>query len=187
MAGIRQSLERSFTTRIDRSAGVDACWAWMGAVDKDGYGRVTGGPYRCKVAHRVAFILANGNIPSRILVCHSCDNPPCCNPAHLWLGTNRANILDAKAKGRLAKAEQTWAHKHPKRVAAIVKRMRREQPERFARGERVNTAKLDANQVIRIRALFAAGSSATTLAKLFGVSRSNVDWIVTRRSWKHVP
>ncbi len=73
------------------------CLEWQGPVDGKGYGRVDGG----KLAHRVAYRLAKGD-PGPLCVLHTCDNPPCINPEHLWLGTRGDNNRDAAAKGRHA-------------------------------------------------------------------------------------
>lgn len=77
----------------------DACWEWKSHRDKRGYGK-TNFNRRYSLAHRAVFQIVNGPIPNDISVCHSCDNPPCCNPAHLWLGTHQDNMRDAGRKGR---------------------------------------------------------------------------------------
>lgn len=80
----------------------DTCWLWTGAIDRqDRYGHVSK-PGGSGTAHRYAWEITHGPIPDGLCVCHTCDVRHCVNPAHLWLGTNRENILDAKAKGRLA-------------------------------------------------------------------------------------
>ena len=79
--------------------GVNGCVEWTGHVDRKGYGRVSI-EGRQVFAHRVAWELAHGPIPDGLCVLHHCDNPPCCNPAHLFLGTIRDNNLDMSAKGR---------------------------------------------------------------------------------------
>jgi hypothetical protein len=76
------------------------CWIWNLAKDKDGYG-VTSINQIYKKAHRVSFELNSGKqIESKNIVCHKCDNPPCVNPAHLFLGTHRDNVLDMFSKKR---------------------------------------------------------------------------------------
>lgn len=78
------------------------CWEWTGYRDRDGYGKVRVRAIRSApiAAHRIAYERAKGPVPPGMFVCHACDNPPCCNPDHLWLGTNRENQNDAVAKGR---------------------------------------------------------------------------------------
>jgi len=73
----------------------DECWPWTRSLSPKGYGRVRG-----RNAHRVAYELTYGPIPPGMFVCHTCDNPPCCNPAHLFLGTYLDNIADMVAKKR---------------------------------------------------------------------------------------
>jgi hypothetical protein len=81
-------------------AGALECWEWTGALTRGGYGQMSLNK-RPVGAHRVAYAITYGEVPPRLCVMHSCDNPPCVNPAHLSLGTHRENILDARAKGRL--------------------------------------------------------------------------------------
>jgi hypothetical protein len=94
-------LSERFWKRVDRSAGPHGCWPWISYVDKDGYGQskfIQNG--RLLRAHRLAYELTCGLFFDALQVLHTCDNPPCCNPAHLFLGTHVDNIRDAQMKGR---------------------------------------------------------------------------------------
>lgn len=97
----RRPLAERFWARVD-VRGPDECWPWIGYLDADGYGQIAEGG-RCSeplATHRVAWEQVNGPIPDGMDICHSCDNPPCCNPAHLFPGTHDDNMADMKAKGR---------------------------------------------------------------------------------------
>jgi len=93
-----------FWPKVDKSGGPDSCWPWIaGKVGGTGYGKIQGeggasGPHLR--AHRVSWELSNGPVPDGKRVLHRCDNPPCCNPAHLFLGTDADNQHDMRAKGR---------------------------------------------------------------------------------------
>lgn len=76
-----------------------ACWVWALSCDKKGYGNTL--KWGEQKAHRFAYRVWIGPIPKGMLVCHTCDNPPCVNPEHLFVGTNRDNMLDASRKGRI--------------------------------------------------------------------------------------
>ena len=75
------------------------CWLWDGAVNNDGYGTIFRGGKQHKV-HRLAWEEAHGPIPDGLNVCHTCDVPACCNPAHLFLGSQQDNMQDCLGKGR---------------------------------------------------------------------------------------
>lgn len=136
---------------------LDACWPWLGAVRPNGYG-VISVDGRNHSTHRLAFRLAVGPIPDGHLICHTCDNPPCCNPAHLYAGTSSQNQRDAVARER-----------RPSRKGSLHP-----------------SAKLTENGVLEIRRRRAAGDRAMELASEFGVSRPTITRVVKAEGWVHV-
>jgi hypothetical protein len=91
-----------FWEKVDKPGGADACWLWTGTPDVNGYGKLWWFDHtnKGKFAHRISWELHNGPIPDGLFVLHSCDNPPCVNPKHLFLGTQLDNMRDMVAKGR---------------------------------------------------------------------------------------
>ena len=126
------------------TAGVDECWEWAGARNRDGYGVVFDGE-QMTLAHRVVYVV--GPIPAGHCVCHACDNRGCVNPRHLWAGTQADNVHDCVAKGR-----------------------RNQHPLPSRRGAR----KLPPAARAEVRARFKAGEPSAELAAEYGISTETV-------------
>jgi hypothetical protein len=132
------------------------CLLWIGArAGQMGYG-VIGIDGANQYVHRVVYQISHGEIPPNLLVRHTCDNPRCCNPTHLVLGTHRDNTNDAVVRGRIALGEKTAA------------------------------AKLTAEEVKTIKARLASGETHEAIAKDFRVARSSVTRIAIGTTWRHV-
>lgn len=160
MPNRRRNTADTFWSRIDRSGGDNSCWVWTGGRYPRGYGRIV---MNCKVlyAHRVAYELTYGSIPTGMHVCHACDNPPCCNPAHLWLGSPADNVADRDAKGR---------HRYVKPAHIDL--------------EARLSAKLNWNKVRQIREMWASGVySKRGLARIFSVHESIVRGVIANECW----
>lgn len=113
-----------FWKKVDKSGGEDACWTWTGRPNRNGYGRFGIG-HNVFYTHRFAYEITVGEIPEGIGVCHSCDNPQCCNPKHLFLGTQADNVFDMIRKGRMSKKGQFQPKLSDEQVEEIRKRYRR--------------------------------------------------------------
>ncbi len=140
----------------------NGCWEWTGTKVGAGYGRVCFGG-RHQLSHRLVYRLCVAPVTKTQEVCHNCpggDNPACCNPAHLWVGTHTDNMRDCEAKGR---------NSHPGR-----------------RGEQSGTAKLTEVDVREIRRRVAAGENGRVIAEEKGISRTTVSQIANRLRWGHL-
>jgi hypothetical protein len=108
-----------FMAKAKKSSETE-CWNWSASLTHDGYGRFT---YKGKqhLAHRFSHEVFVGEVSADIKVCHTCDNPACCNPKHLFLGTNADNLRDMANKGRSTHGEKNPNRKLSKdQVIAIV-------------------------------------------------------------------
>lgn len=151
----RATVPDRFWSKVDRRKPSD-CWPWTAGTNPAGYGRIGIGTTTVVLAHRLAWKLTNGPIPNGLWVLHRCDNPPCCNPAHLFLGTDTDNMRDATRKDRLAFGSRHWRAKLTEQDAAAIRRRR------------------------------AAGEKGRDLAREFGVSPTTISEIVHHKLWTHV-
>jgi HNH endonuclease len=132
--------KEDFWSRVD-VRGQDECWLWKGKVNNFGYGRIGG----CRTAHRMAYQLTHGSIPEGTFILHKCDNPPCCNPSHLYAGTPADNVRDMLARNRNAKVKPNM------------------------RGEANHAAKITWEQAREMRRMKAIGMRVMQIARIFGV------------------
>lgn len=147
-----------FWARVDKSGN---CWLWTGATDDKGYGRLSFKGRRA-IAPRVAYELTHGVSPGQLQVLHRCDNPPCVNPDHLFLGTNADNIRDMCAKGR------AWI----------------QQPENKRHGSDNPSAKLSHEEAVAIREAYANKSmNGVELAEVYGVGNSTIYKVIHRERY----
>lgn len=134
------------------------CWLWIGGVDSSGYGTFV---YNKKTlgAHRVSFMLFNGEIPKNTLVCHHCDVRCCVNPKHLFLGSPADNMKDRNSKGRQV----------------------------HLKGDTNGNSKLSVNDVLWIKEEYNKGGiTLKELGKKFNVHKSTIHLIIKGRNWKHL-
>jgi hypothetical protein len=99
MSRPRISTEERFWSKVEKT---EKCWNWTGSTAR-GYGQFRNELLKMEKAHRYSYRLHKGEIPTDLFVLHSCDNPKCCNPEHLRLGTLKENSLDAVARGRISR------------------------------------------------------------------------------------
>lgn len=148
---------RRFWSFVDRKSNPNGCWEWTGFRDVNGYG-VFGFRRGSHRAHRLSFLLHVGPIGENLFVCHTCDNPCCINPGHMWLGTPHENTTDMIRKDR----------------------------DNFGRsGEAHHAAKLNRLQVEEIKKRHSVdGVMQKDLAEEYGIGRMQVSRIVRGLRWK---
>jgi hypothetical protein len=142
--------------------GESECWPWIGGMGSWGYGSfwLNGGNVN---ASRAAYILLVGDVGAGLVVCHRCDNPACCNPSHLFVGTQGDNVRDCQAKGRGDGHFKSTAP-HPRYVAKIT-------PE----------------QVTEIRRLWESrAESQSSIGRRLGLSSGQVSRIARGQAWSHI-
>jgi len=146
-------MEQRFWSKVNKT---ETCWLWT-ASTKNGYGRFMvdkkGWP-----AHRYSYTITNGEIPEALVVRHTCDNPPCVNPSHLLVGTNKENSADMIERNR-----------HPR-----------------LKGEKHGRSKLTNDDVHEIRILRGFDFTYKELAKMYSVTFASIGRILNKRSWDHI-
>jgi hypothetical protein len=157
--GVKPKATQFHWKRVD-IRGKDDCWPWIGATNRWGYGACQFGGVQMN-ASRAAF-LDNGGEADGLVVCHRCDNPACCNPAHLFAGTQAENLADCRAKGR-ARGGFGSGPAHPRHVAKLTDEQVRDAKQRHA-----------------------AGESKSRIARDFGVDQSTVSRAVRGESYRHL-
>lgn len=136
----------------------DGCWVWQASRNAKGYGQLNAGSRgRPLLAHRVSWELRFGPTPPGVLVLHTCDNPPCVKPGHLYLGDDQANANDRVERGRARNGRSC--------------------------GENAGTAKLTVAAVEAIRVRASDGASISQLARDYGVARSTIRAAVNGKTW----
>lgn len=157
------AIARRFWYGVETPDGKDACWPWVLGRFTSGYGQFRIGKKKHR-AHRVAYAVTYRD-PGDLLVCHSCDNPICCRPSHLFLGTHEDNARDRDEKGRGIRG--------------------RKRPEAGSPGERNPAAILTETEVRSIRRRHAKGGATyADLAERHGVAASTVAAIIQRKTWR---
>lgn len=150
-----RTVSERFWSHVDRRSDQE-CWVWRGATQPNGYGSFRPSAKVHVRSHRFAFEEAGGSIPCGAVVLHICDNPPCCNPAHLRVGTQKDNVRDCIKKGR------------------------------FRPGKLRVKAKLNPDAVREILAAPTGYGTGEALAKKFGVTSAAISAVRSRKNWKHV-
>lgn len=175
-----------FWSQVDIRAN-DECWRWTGGlfVERGNYGRayIRREGFR---AHRIAFFVHYRIDPQGFEVCHRCDNPPCCNPHHLFKGTQADNMADCKKKGRFPTGDQHWTAIYPEKVShgpehgQLIK-------DNVPRGEKRKLAKLKDADIPEIIRLVKEGAVQHAVAKTYGVTDTVISRICRGIAYTNVP
>ncbi len=161
-----------FQSKVEKLATEGGCWVWMGSTYRDGYGRFWLGDVDF-LAHRISYLLAFGELPCDKMVLHQCDNHPCVNPAHLFIGTALDNMIDKVTKGR---HNNRAGDKHHARL----------RPELMKRGESHPFAVLTETQVREIHARHAKGVKGCEMALDYNTTKQTISAILLGKRWKHL-
>jgi hypothetical protein len=161
--GKQKSMHERIWSRIDKKGPYD-CWVWISGIGKNGYGYIKTrigprkeGKNKYESAHRLVYTEVNGPIPEGMLICHKCNNRKCCNPSHLYAGTNQDNMNDKVRSGH-----STFGSKNPK-------------------------ARLKESDIVQIRQLRSEGKTLKSIAEQFNVHLATIGYICQGKRWTCVP
>ena len=177
--------EQRFWTKVNKSSP-DGCWEWQGGRARHGYGKFSLTHRITITAHRYSYELSRGPIPDGLCVCHRCDNPPCCNPDHLFLGTVAENNADRDKKGHVARGERSPHRLHPESYPRGDAHYARRVPG-VRSGERNGRHVLTEEQVREIRACWRLGGiTGAALAAMYGLAPTSMSRILRGETWRNV-
>jgi hypothetical protein len=156
---MRKSLEQRFMEKVHPEP-MSGCWLWGGCIDSKGYGQIRRGANTLGVAQATAVSLGLRGVvvPAGMVVCHRCDNPPCVNPDHLFIGTHKDNSDDKIRKGRGNPVKGVGHYQ----------------------------ARITDSDVISIRRAYKGGATLKELSATYGLNTSAIGHVVVGRTWKHV-
>lgn len=193
--GVTRTLALSVEQRLNRyrQCGLrpDDCYSWLACTDPKGYGELADGrPGKRKAdrAHRLAYEFEIAPIPEGKDVLHTCDNPPCSNPRHLYAGTAAQNTRDKVERGRMVVhvGDDHWTHQKPEKLATGDRHWSRLYPGAL-RGERNGRARLTTSDVLEIRRVWDGTWEHTkSLAAQYGITGGAMHKIVKRLNWRHI-
>jgi len=172
------TIEERFWSKVDKSMGKNSCWPWKAghsstfASHKFGYGMFNITKRQPISSHRMAWMLTNGEIPPGLCVCHHCDNPPCCNPSHLFLGAISDNNKDMVKKGRCNSRGLPGKRKNTKFIK---------------KGEDHHHSKFTDKQIIEMRKDYNNPAfKKKDIAKKYNAHYCTIWRICTQRGWTHI-
>lgn len=175
---------KRFWSHVD-IRGDDECWNWNGKHDGKYHNFSVGGKSgKSPLSHRIAYELTHGDIPSGLVIRHTCNNPSCCNPSHLITGTTLENVHDEIDSGTFQSGDRHWSRMHPEKRAFGKRNARTTHPETTARGERNGSTKLTQEQVREIRQLRKKGLFQHIIAKMFGVHQATIWRVEHYKNWR---
>jgi hypothetical protein len=174
------TFEERFWAQVEKT---DGCWLWTGNKDRDGYGHIKHGG-KSIGAHRASYLIHNGEIPEGQVICHTCDNPACVRPDHIFSGTVADNNRDRDEKGRSASGDRNASRLYPERRPRGENHHWQTKPWTRMTGEKNGRAKLTQETANEIRAKWETGQyTKRALSCLYGVSDVQIGKIVNNLIW----